>query len=138
MVVGETKKYLEQAVGDLKRVAKKVEQRNIWHLLLSRHEHETQRIASEAVDMQEYLENQIAEVKHFIESGHEFHANQMNHLQKVLAPQIELEVLSELLDATKQKHKQVFTELRQTVDETIKAHDEASMLPDYVQRLRQF
>ena len=55
--------------------------------------------------MQEYMENQILEVKHFIESGHEFHANQMNHLQKVLAPQIELEVLSELLGATKIKHR---------------------------------
>ena len=55
--------------------------------------------------MQEYMNDQILEVKHFIESGHEFNANQMNHLQKVLAPQIELEVLSELIDASKQKHR---------------------------------
>lgn len=40
-IVTQTKKHLEQTVVELKRVAKKVEQRNIWYMLLSTHQHET-------------------------------------------------------------------------------------------------
>jgi hypothetical protein len=55
----------------------------------------------------------------------------------MMAPKIELEVLAEVLEASKQRHKQVFTQLKDAVDKTIEDHDAIPLLPDYVQRLRQ-
>ena len=56
-VVRETKQHLEKCVADLKSVAKKIEQRDLWANLVQRHDSETQRIATEAGEMQQYLTN---------------------------------------------------------------------------------